>query len=106
MYSSVYKALSKRARVAKNCLLVTLMSLNAGYGSLVESDQNEGSSDPLELNSVTLTDEEVCTYRDELDKRCDRISDIPAGMPPSTILARHLTEVSVKQFGDCSGEGC
>ena len=84
-----------RARVAKNCLLVTLMSLNVGYGSLVESYQNEGSSEPPELNSVTLTDEEVLTYRDELDERCDRIPDIPASMPPSTILARHLTEVSV-----------
>ena len=30
-----------RARVAKNCLLVTLMSLNVGYGSLVESYQKE-----------------------------------------------------------------
>ena len=84
-----------RARVAKNCLLVILMSLTVGYGSLVESYQNEGSSEPPELNSVTLMDEEVLTHRDELDKRCDRIPDIPAGMPPSTILARHLTEVSV-----------
>ena len=84
-----------RARVAKNCLLVTLMSLNVGYGSLVESHQKEGNPDPPELNSVTFTDEEVHTYRDELDKRCDRIPDIPAGMPPSSILATHVTEVSV-----------
>ena len=84
-----------RVRVAKNCLLVTLMSLNVGYGSLVESYQNEGNSDPPELNSVTLTDEEVQTYRDELDKRCDRLQNILAGMPPSTVLARHLFEVSV-----------
>ena len=62
---------------------------------VVESYQKEGNPDPPELNPVTLTDEEVCTYRDELDKRCDRKPDIPAGMPPSTILARHLTEVSV-----------
>ena len=58
-----------RARVAKNCLLVTLMSLNVGYGSLVENYQKEGNPDPPELNPVTLTDEEVRTYRDELDKR-------------------------------------
>ena len=31
-----------RARVAKNLLLVTLMSLNLGYGSLIESYQSEG----------------------------------------------------------------
>ena len=35
-----------RARVAKNCLLVTLMSLNAGYGSLIKSY-------PPALNSLT-----------------------------------------------------
>ena len=28
-----------RARVAKNCLIVTLMSLNVGYGSLIERYQ-------------------------------------------------------------------
>ena len=39
-----------RARVAKNCLLVTLMSLNDGYGSLVEGYQSEGSFAPPELN--------------------------------------------------------
>ena len=37
----------------------------------------------------------MLTSGDELDKRCDRTPDIPAGMRPSTILARHLTEVSV-----------
>ena len=71
------------------------MSLNVGYSSLVESYQKEGNPDPPELNSVTPTDEEVRTSRDELVKRCDRIPDIPACMPPSIILARHLTEVSV-----------
>ena len=30
-----------RARVAKNCLLVTLMSLNVGYGSLIEDYRQE-----------------------------------------------------------------
>ena len=42
-----------RARVAKNCLLVTLMSLNVGYGSLIESYQKEGNADPPEVNSVS-----------------------------------------------------
>ena len=59
-----------RARVAKNCLLVTLMSLNVGYGSLIESYQREGDADPPELNSVNVTEEEVrFAYRDELNKR-------------------------------------
>ena len=83
-----------RARVAKKCFLFTLMSLNVGYGSLIESYQKEGNSDPPELNSVTLTEKEVQTHRDELNKRCDSVQDIPAGMPPSTILAKRLTEVS------------
>ena len=47
------------------------------------------------MNSVTLTDEEVLTYRDESDGGNDRIPAAPAGMPPSTVLARHLTEASV-----------
>ena len=38
--SSVQAKEKARARVAKNCLFVTLMSLNAGYGSLVERYQS------------------------------------------------------------------
>ena len=84
-----------RARVAKNCLLVTLMSLNVGYGSLLESYQQEGVNvDPPELSSIILTEEKAQTYSDELNKRTNYTNDTPAGMPPSTILARHLTEVS------------
>ena len=86
-----------RARVAKNYLLVTLMSLNVGYGSLIENYQREGNPDPPALSSVTVTDDEVSMYRDELDQKCDRAPDISAGMPPPTILARHSTEVSVNK---------
>ena len=82
-----------RARVAKNCLLVTL-SLNVGYGSLVESYQKEGNANPPELNSVALTEDEVRAYKDDLNKKYVSVEDIPVGMPPSTTLARHLTEVS------------
>ena len=71
-----------RARVARNCLIVTLMSLNVGYGSLIERYQSESGSAPPALNSVILTDEEVPTYRDESDGN-DRIQAAPAGMPPS-----------------------
>ena len=84
-----------RARVAKNCLIVTLMSLNVGYGSLIERYQSANSSTLPVLNSVILTDEEVFTYRDESEVSSDRTQAAPAGMPPSTVLARHLTEVSV-----------
>ena len=45
-----------RAHVAKNCLIVTLMSLNVGYGSLIERYQSESGSAPPALNSVILTD--------------------------------------------------
>ena len=71
------------------------MSLNVGYGSLIERYQSESGSAPPTLNSVILTDEEVLTYRDESDGRSDRIQAAPAGMAPSTVLARHLTEVPV-----------
>ena len=47
-----------RANVAKNCLIFTLMSLDIGYGSILEHYQRECNSTPPELNSVTLTDEE------------------------------------------------
>ena len=70
------------------------MSLNVGYGSLVESYQKEGNANPPELNSVALTEEEVQAYRDELNKRYVSDEDIPISMPPSTTLARHLMEVS------------
>ena len=84
-----------RARVAKKCLLVTLVSLNVDYGSLVENYRQEGVNvDPPELSSITLTEKEAQNYSDELNKRIDSTSDTPAGMPPSTFLARHLTEVS------------
>ena len=36
-----------RARVAKNFLLVTLMSLNAGYGSLIEDYQRKPEEEGL-----------------------------------------------------------
>ena len=56
-----------RANVAKNCLIVTLMSLNV---------------------------EEVLTHVNEFVERSDLILAAPAAMPPSTVLARQLNEVS------------
>ena len=85
-----------RARVAKHFLLVTLMSLNAVYGSVIDSYQEEGveQRSPL-LNSISLTEEEVKVRREEVDQRlAEGLWNVPAGMPPSTVLAQHLTEVS------------
>ena len=44
--------------LAKNFLLVTLTSLNLGYGSLIEDDQRDREDmghNPPELNSISLT---------------------------------------------------
>ena len=47
-----------RANLAKNCLIVTLMSLELGYGSILERYQQERSSSPA-LGAVSLTEEEL-----------------------------------------------
>ena len=84
-----------RARVAKKFLLANLMSLNLGYGSLIESYQSErGDPESPTLNSVTLTEEEVQNRSEEVDQRVESREDTPAGMPPTTVLAKHLTEVT------------
>ena len=65
-----------RARVAKNCLLVTLTSLIPGYGSLIESYQRQPGDaglNPLALNSVSLTEEQA------QDVSCDVSKAIPSG---------------------------
>ena len=67
-----------RANVAKNCLIVTLMSLNLGYGSILERYQRERNSTPPELNSVTLMDEEVLTHINESAERSDQTSVAPS----------------------------
>ena len=53
-----------RAREAKNFLLVTLTSLNVGYGSVIDSYLNEGveQRSPV-LNYISLTEEEAQTRR-------------------------------------------
>ena len=65
-----------KANVAKNCLIVTLMSLELGYGSILERYQQEGESiaqryeqprpeSKPTLSSVRLTDEEFLARRDD-----------------------------------------
>ena len=75
------------------------MSLNVGYGSLIEDYQREpedkGLNPPPVLNSISLTEEQA-------QERCDLVEQepgetlrcIPAGLPPATLLARHLTNVT------------
>ena len=47
------------------------------------------------LNSITLTEEEARSRCDDLDERLeDGLRCMPAGMPPSTILAKHIAGVS------------
>ena len=87
-----------RARVAKNFLLVTLMSLNAGYGPLIERCQQQtndaGLSPPL-VSPVALSDEQVRDrYLEQGEQeQGEKIRSSPAGLPPETLLARHLREV-------------
>ena len=72
-----------RARVVKNFLLVTLMSPNVGYGSLVEDYQREDADpSPPTLSSLTLTDEEAQNRCEELDQRVGNARCAPVGMPP------------------------
>ena len=84
-----------RANVAKNCLIVTLMSLEVGYGSILERYQQEGESIAQRyeqshsdsrptLNSVHLTDEEYLAGRDELLKIDAHSQAAVATMPPPT----------------------
>ena len=49
------------AKVAKNCLIVALMSLELGSGSILERYQQERNMASPVLSSVILTDEELST---------------------------------------------
>ena len=99
-----------KANVAKNCLIVTLMSLELGYGSILERYQQEGESiaqryeqprpeSKPTLGSVRLTDEEFLTRRDDHLE-----SDVPsqaavAAMPPPTRLSLLNHELAVHSVG-------
>ena len=66
-----------RARVAKNFLLVTLMSLNVGYGSLIEDYQRELADmglNPLVSNSFSLTEEEAQERCELMERRRGDVS--------------------------------
>ena len=78
-----------RANVVKNCLIVTLMSLDLGYGAVLERYQRECNSTPLELNSIALTEEEVLTYVNGPTESSNQRA-ATAAMPPPTVLANGI----------------
>ena len=58
-------------QVAKNFLLVTIMSLNVGYGSLIEGHQREPEQvglNPPALNSVFLSEEQAQRHYQMMDQ--------------------------------------
>ena len=90
---------TKKARVAKNCLILTLMSLELGFGSVIERYQNardavveryqQGSSEnPTFLPSESLTAEEMSARTSEQPDEAIAFSLAPASMPPPTCLLK------------------
>ena len=100
-----------KANVAKNCLIVTLMSLELGYGSILERYQQEsrsivehytqGSSAPSApvLNSVLLTNEEILARRSEHLEGDTQSQAGIAAMPPPTSLSIANSELAVHSVG-------
>ena len=88
---------TKKARVAKNCLILTLMSLELGFGSVIERYQNArdavveryqqgGSENPTFLPSELLTAEDMSARTSEQPDEAIAFSLAPASMPPPTCL--------------------
>ena len=99
-----------KANVAKNCLIVTLMSLELGYGPILERYQQEGESIAQRyeqsrldsrptLNSVHLTDEEFLARRDEHLKIDASSQAASAAMPPPTRLSLLNNELAIHSVG-------
>ena len=95
-----------KANMAKNCLIVTLMSLELGYGSILERYQQESQSiveryqqarsvsKPV-LNSVFLTDEELVARRNEHLEVDSQSQVANAAMPPPTRLSLLGSELAI-----------
>ena len=99
-----------KANVAKSCLIVTLMSLELGYGTILERYQQEGESiaqryeqprseSRTTLNSVLLTDEEFLARRDEHLEIDVSSQAAMAAMPPPTRLSLLNNELAVHNVG-------
>ena len=96
--------------MAKNCLIVTLMSLELGYGSILERYRQEGESivqryeqprsesRPV-LNSVLLTDEEFLVRRNNHLKVDTHSQAASAAMPPPTRLSPLNPELAIHSVG-------
>ena len=87
-----------RANVAKNCLILTMMSLELGYGSITERYQQArdavverykhgSSTNSVYLDSVILTDEEVSARESDQPDEAAHSLTVSATMPPLTRLA-------------------
>ena len=88
----------RKANVVKNCLIVTMMSLEIGIGSVIERYRNardavveryqQGSPEnPTFLPSELLTDDEMSARTTQPDEAI-AISLAPASMPPPTCLLK------------------
>ena len=88
-----------KANAAKNCLILTLMSLELGYGSVieryqqardavVERYQRDEPENPSYLASEVLTDEEMLARADDQADTVAAITLAPASMPPPTCLLK------------------
>ena len=88
-----------RANMAKNCLIVTLMSLELGYGSILERHQQERNMSSPVLSSVLLTDEELFVRVNEPLEIDSQSQAAPAAMPPPTRLSGSNPEPLVHNVG-------
>ena len=88
-----------KANAAKNCLILTLMSLELGYGTVieryqqardavVERYQRDRPENPSYLASEVLTDEEMLARADDQAAAVVAITLAPASMPPPTCLLK------------------
>ena len=99
-----------KANMAKNCLIVTLMSLELGYGSIleryhqesqsiVERYQNVRSESLPVLNSILLTDEQLAVRRNEHLKVESPSQAAVAAMPPPTRLMNVSSKLAIHSVG-------
>ena len=90
---------TKKANVAKSCLIVTLMSLELGFGSVIERYQSArdavaeryqqgGPENSSYLAPELLTSEEMSARTAEQPDEAIALSLAPASMPPPTCLLK------------------
>ena len=88
-----------KANAAKNCLILTMMSLELGFGSVieryrqardavVERYQHDGPENSTYLASEFLTDEEMLARTKDNSTEAAATTFAPASMPPPTCLLK------------------